>query len=164
MGATNHIQVADWLYDDYAELQTDPTFVAEQLILDIVVQIATVMEDEGIVQKELAEELDISPSAMSQLLSGQQNVSLKRLVKVALALGMRWDVPKLIPFESPHIERVEEATVRIGIGELEAGIGTKGFSSGSKRWGQQPSQPTSLSIEGEPIDEAFDNEEQLIAA
>lgn len=162
MANTDHIQVADWLHDDFVALQTDPTFVAEQLILDIVVQIAAVMEEEGIAQKDLAEELDISPSALSQLLSGQQNVSLKRLVKVAMALGMRWEVPKLVPFDSPEIVRVETA-VPTAV-ELEVESRPKGFSSKSAFWGQTPPQPTRLSVEGEPVDEGVNNDEELIAA
>lgn len=163
MSDTKRFQVADWLYDDYVELQTDPTFVAEQLILDIVMQIGAAIEEKNITQGELAEELGISDSAMSQLLSGQQNVSLKRLVKVALALGMRWEVPELVPFESPDIERVE-TTTRVSVGELEVVSLSKGFSSITKLWGQRPSQRASLSIEGEPVGEGAQNDDTLMAA
>lgn len=94
------------------------TLVVEQLTLDIMVQIGTVMEEEGISQKELADALDIWPSATSQLLSGDQNVSIKQLVKVALALGMQWEA-QLVPFEAPDIERVQ-TKMRHGGDESEA--------------------------------------------
>lgn len=162
MSDTKHIQVADWLYDDYVELQSDPTFEAEQLILDIVVQIGSALEEKDVTQEKLAEQLDISPSALSQLLSGQQNVSLKRLVKVAMALGMRWEVPKLVPFESPEIVCVE-TTVPTAV-ELEVESLFKGFTMRSASWGQNPPQPTRLSVEGEPVDEGINNDEELVAA
>ncbi len=155
MADTDRTQVADWLHDDYVELQTDPTFVAEQLILDIMVQIGTVMEEKEITQKELADELDISASAMSQLLSADQNVSIRRLVKVALALGMQWEVPNLVPFESTDVERVETKT-RINVAELEMDRPAKDFPSKGTAWG--------LSIGGEPVDENENDKEQHIAA
>jgi len=162
MADTDRTRVADWLHDDYVGLQNDPAFVAEQLILDIMVKIGTVMEEEGITQKELADALDISASAMSQLLSGDQNVSIKRLVKVALTLDMKWEAPELVPFEAPDIER-DEATARISVAEIEVDRSAKGFHSKSKTWGELPSQPSSLSVEGEPLDEGVDDEELLAA-
>ena len=155
MADTDRTRVADWLHDDYVQLQTDPTFVAEQLILDIMVQIGTVMEEEGITQKELADALDVSASAMSQLLSGDQNVSIKRLVKVALALGMQWEVPNLVPLEANNIERVETKT-RINVAELEVDQSKKEFPNKGTDW--------RLSIGGEPMDENENDEEQYIAA
>jgi transcriptional regulator with XRE-family HTH domain len=155
MADTDRTRVADWLHDDYVELQTDPTFVAEQLILDIMVKIGAVMEEEDITQKDLADALDISASAMSQLLSGDQNVSIKRLVKVALALGMQWETPKLVPFEANDIERVETRT-RINVAELEVDRSANEFPNKSTDWG--------LSIGGEPMDENENDEEQSIAA
>jgi len=155
MADTDRTRVADWLHDDYVELQADPTFVAEQLILDITVKIATVMEEKGVTQKELANQLDISPSALSQLLSGDQNISIKRLVKVALALGMQWEVPNLVPSESADVERVETKT-RITVAELEMDRPAKDFPSKGTAWG--------LSVGGEPVDENENDEEQYIAA
>jgi transcriptional regulator with XRE-family HTH domain len=105
MAAHDTTQAASWLKDEYVDLHSDPTFVAEDIVLDIAVQIAEAMEDAGVsTQKELAERLNISPSAVSQLLSGDQNVSIHRLVRVALALGKTVEPPKIVDFSEPNVE------------------------------------------------------------
>lgn len=106
MSTPTKIKVASWFKDDLEALQSDPAFVAEGVILDVTEQIYAVMDEEGISQQELAERLDVSKSAVSQMLSGDQNISIKRLVKVALALGMTLEAPKLAPFQRPRIEPV----------------------------------------------------------
>ncbi|WP_208425213.1 helix-turn-helix domain-containing protein [Salinibacter sp.] len=109
------VRVADWLADDWRDLQHDPTFIAEELILDVAVQIAEAMEEAGFeTQEELANELDVSESAVSQLLSGDQNISLKRLVTVALALGKSVEVD-LVDRDRPDVEAVPTKTKRLAV-------------------------------------------------
>lgn len=109
--------VADWLAEDWGELQHDPTFVSEQLMIDVAVQIAEAMEEAGFdTQKELSEHLGISPSAVSQLLSGDQNVTINRLVSVALALekGVRVE---LVDHSPPEVNALPTGTKRVIISE-----------------------------------------------
>ncbi|MEL7170688.1 MAG: helix-turn-helix transcriptional regulator [Bacteroidota bacterium] len=102
------INVAPWLADQLAALQIDPEFVAEDLVLDVCEQLSVAMAEEGVSQKELAARLGKSPSAVSQLLSGDQNISLLRLVEVALALNRGVAPPRLIALDPPRIVQAEE--------------------------------------------------------
>jgi len=161
----NTIRVADWLADDWGELQHDPTFVAEDLILDVALQIAEAMEEAGFeTQKELADELDVSKSAVSQLLSGDQNVSLKRLVKVALALGKNVEV-NLVDRAAPEIEPVRTRTKRVDVeGEAE----TQSSSNRVDLWlsethgdgGRGTSDPSPrVQVNGKPVSSATEEED-----
>lgn len=132
---TSAIQVADWLADDWKGLQEDPTFVAEELVLDVAVQIAEAMEGAGLnTQKELADRLDISESAVSQLLSGDQNISINRLVEVALTLGKIVEVD-LVDREVPIVESVSTKTKRVDVSDKGQNGGKPGTSPWEKATG-----------------------------
>ena len=141
---TNKLRAANWLYDELKVLQSDPTFVAEDIILDITEQICEAMEQQGLQQKDLAERLGKSRSAVSQLLSGDQNVSIKRLVEVALALDMTFIPPQLIPFEPVEVERVDEGVHGAGVvtQELRSASETRALWSHAAR--KQPSASTPI--------------------
>ena len=109
-------KVANWFADEFEALQTDSIFVAEDVILDVTEQIHTIMEEKGINQTELADRLaavrgqkKLSRSAVSQLLSGNHNISINRLVEVALALGMTTTPPQLVDMQPVQVEPVETA-------------------------------------------------------
>jgi transcriptional regulator with XRE-family HTH domain len=122
MATNDTYQVASWFKDEFDALHQDPTFITEEIVLDLALQIAEAMEEAGIeTQKELAERLDVSPSAVSQLLSGDQNVSIHRLVKVALALGKTVEAPKLVEFEPPNVEvRARQHGGRVDLDGVQA--------------------------------------------
>jgi len=147
----NTVRVADWLADDWRDLQHDPTFVAEQLILDVAVQIAEAMDEAGFeTQEELANELDVSTSAVSQLLSGDQNISLKRLVTVALALGKSVEVD-LVDHEPSEVEPVSTKTKRV---DVEGGTMQK-RTDRLDAWSDQtrtgPNPDTTVHVNGRPV-------------
>ncbi|MEM9997497.1 MAG: helix-turn-helix transcriptional regulator [Bacteroidota bacterium] len=102
------LKAAPWIAGDLAALQHDPEFLAEDLVLAVCEQIAAAMSEDGVSQKELATRLGKTPSAVSQLLSGDQNVSLRRLVEVACALGRGVEPPRLVPFVATEVEAVDE--------------------------------------------------------
>ena len=147
------VRVADWLADDWRDLQHDPTFLAEELVLDVTVQIAEAMEEAGFdTQKELADTLGVSESNVSQLLSGDQNISLKRLVTVALALGKSVEVD-LVERDRPDVEAVPTKTKR-----LRVDGGTKAKRQSADRlaaWTQQeetsPQPDTTVHVNGRPV-------------
>jgi transcriptional regulator with XRE-family HTH domain len=147
----NTVRVADWLADDWRDLQHDPTFVAEQLILDVAVQIAEAMDEAGFeTQEELANELDVSTSAVSQLLSGDQNISLKRLVTVALALGKSVEV-ELVDHEPPEVEPVSTKTKRVDVegGTMQKRTDRLDAWSEQMRTGLNPD--TTVHVNGRPV-------------
>ena len=152
MATSENIKVADWLHDDFVDLQTDPEYLAEQLLIDIAIVIGNVMDEQGINQKELAERLDISKSAVSQLLRGDQNISMGRLVRIAHALDCRVRAPELLPLASPDIEPVE-TTVSVDIESPPLSKGQQ-LSQGRRPWGDTVQAPHSISIttDGKPVD------------
>ena len=103
---TPTLKAAPWLADQLDELQADPEFLADDLVMDVCEQICAALDEAGMKRKDLAERLGVSKSAVSQLLSGDQNVSLRRLVEVALAIGDGYAVvpPQLVPFDRPVVE------------------------------------------------------------
>jgi len=127
MTETRKVKVAGWFKEQFEALQVDPVFLAEDVILDVMEQIHERMEAEGINQTELAQRLAavrgveaISRSAISQLLSGDQNISIRRLVEVALALGMTITPPQLVPLEDAEIESVDANAWNVTMVEAES--------------------------------------------
>ena len=101
------IKAAPWIADQLDALQIDPEFLADDLMMDVCEQLCVALDDAGMKRKDLAERLGVSKSAISQLLGGDQNISLQRLVEVALAVGYRVEPPRLIPFERTVVETHE---------------------------------------------------------
>ncbi len=50
-------------------------------------KIRSLMASEGICQSELARRMGVSPTQVTKILSGQENISLKTIAKVEAALG-----------------------------------------------------------------------------
>ena len=70
----------------------DPDFVYERLLLDVNERIVSVMERAGVKKADLAERLGTSRAYVSRLLGGPENVTLRTLVRVAMALESRVEV------------------------------------------------------------------------
>lgn len=54
---------------------------------DFAVQLQRILKDEGLSQKKLAELAAVSPSQISQVLAGNENLTLKAMLKYALSVG-----------------------------------------------------------------------------
>lgn len=54
---------------------------------DLIVRINQVLREQGISQKELAENMDKKPSEISRWLSGNQNITLRSIAKLEAELG-----------------------------------------------------------------------------
>ncbi|WP_263810295.1 MULTISPECIES: helix-turn-helix domain-containing protein [Salinibacter] len=145
------VRVADWLADDWRDLQHDPTFIAEELILDVAVQIAEAMEEAGFeTQEELANELDVSKSAVSQLLSGDQNISLKRLVTVALALDKSVEVA-LVDRDRPDVESVPTKTKRLALDGGTTQRSDDQMAAWSSQAGRRTHPDTTVNVDLGPV-------------
>jgi transcriptional regulator with XRE-family HTH domain len=70
------------------------------MTLDIEIAIREAMREQGITQAELASRLGTSAAYVSKVLNGSPNMTLKSLVTVAHALGLRWRRPALRPLDS----------------------------------------------------------------
>jgi len=62
-------------------------FEAERLILRTTELILSMMNDEGVTRKELAQRIGKSKGHVSQLLNGERNMTLRTLAEMAHALG-----------------------------------------------------------------------------
>lgn len=71
-------------------------------------QVTRFMEDENINQTELAAKLNVSKGYISQILNGNFNYTLKKLIELCLAIGM---VPKIRYNKMDNIIR-EDADMR----------------------------------------------------
>jgi|GEM_PF-6984653 transcriptional regulator with XRE-family HTH domain len=63
----------------------DEDFVYEQLIYDVVTNIAELMRKKGVTRKQLANKMGVKPSYITKILGGS-NISFKTLAKVLAAL------------------------------------------------------------------------------
>jgi transcriptional regulator with XRE-family HTH domain len=68
------------------ELIKHPEYWMEKIQNEIYRELVTYMEKEGLNRKELAKRLGVSKGYVSQILNGDCNFSLKKLIKLALAI------------------------------------------------------------------------------
>jgi transcriptional regulator with XRE-family HTH domain len=73
------------LRDLLKEYKYDSDFIYEGLILDISTQLKKLMEKKGLKKKQLAEKMNVEPSYITKIFSGN-NISLKTLAKVLAAM------------------------------------------------------------------------------
>lgn len=57
------------------------------LSVKLAMKIRSLMDAEGICQSELARRMGVSPAQVTKILSGQENLGLKTIAKVEMALG-----------------------------------------------------------------------------
>lgn len=79
---------SSWYRDLNEKLRNDPTYVAENVALKVAMQINAVLQTEGLAKKLFAEQLGVTQPYVSQILSGQTNMTILTLAKVACALGL----------------------------------------------------------------------------
>jgi predicted XRE-type DNA-binding protein len=72
--------------------EKDPGFVAEGILIDINEQIVRLMEQQQMNKTTLARKLEVSNAYVSKLLGGNQNLTIRQLVKVVMVLESRLDV------------------------------------------------------------------------
>jgi transcriptional regulator with XRE-family HTH domain len=75
-----------------AEHSSDPDFVTAQVLMDITGQISTELKRQGKSRSDLAKLLKVDRAQVSRILNGHPNMTVKTLVKAALALGLRIDL------------------------------------------------------------------------
>ncbi len=74
------------------KFQGDPQFIAEGLLLDINEQLVKLLQEQGVSKSVLAQRLGVSNAYISKLLNGNENLTIKQLVKIATVLGCKIDV------------------------------------------------------------------------
>jgi transcriptional regulator with XRE-family HTH domain len=81
-----------WFNDKLAALKDDADFRLETIILDLTEQISERMREKRMTRAKLAEVLGVTPAAVTKLLNGNPNFTLKTLLKVADVLGLEFTV------------------------------------------------------------------------
>lgn len=77
----------EWYQRTLERVQGTLEYELEGVLLDLTEQMVRHMEREGINRSELAKRLKVSNARVTRLLSGQPNMRLKTVVKVARALN-----------------------------------------------------------------------------
>ena len=75
----------DWI----GSYEGDPEYEFDVLALEIGEQIVAHMEELGLTQAELARKMGVSRARVSQILRGDDNLTLKSIVAVAIGLDCR---------------------------------------------------------------------------
>lgn len=88
----NEFDFKGWFDDEVGQLEKDPEYIAYGLMVDLAAQVARKLHDEGLKQKELAERLGKSQGWISRFMNDPTNFSIKKLVEIAVALGMELDI------------------------------------------------------------------------
>jgi len=96
-----------WFKEVLEEAEGTFEYKLEGLELEVTERILQAMEEQGISRSELARRLNVSKAAVSKLLNDGSNMTLKRLLAVAEALGheLRVDL-------QPPARRIEEKVVQ----------------------------------------------------
>lgn len=102
------------LIDDFENLEDDPDYKVERVTLDFVTLLSRYMEENNCNQSQLAERLNMSGAAISKLLKGNKNISIKRMTKIAHKLGFnisiarQYDNSMNIPINEKLLKKLAE--------------------------------------------------------
>lgn len=88
-------RLQDWI----DEFQGDPEYEFTKVAIDIGEQIVARMEEHGMTQADLARAMGVSRARVSQILRGNDNLTLKSIVAVAIGLDCRVEL-QLRPVQS----------------------------------------------------------------
>lgn len=86
------LKVSEWYEQYIARFRDTPEFQTERVLVDIGEQIVSQMESQEITRAELARRLGVSRPFVTRLLTGNPNLTVKTLVRVASAVGLVVDV------------------------------------------------------------------------
>ena len=81
-----------WFGQRISELESDPAYRAERLVLELNEEICRLMEEQNISRAELARRLGVQRQFITKLLNGIPNLTLLTLVKIALALDAQIEI------------------------------------------------------------------------
>ena len=110
---------SEWFERKLAASKDTPEYELEWLLLDIEEALHTSMEAQGITRSELADRLGTSRAFITKLLGGQENLTLKTLVRVANALEMKVDA-RFVPRERAA-KVAKETGVKAAVGPKKRG-------------------------------------------
>lgn len=95
-----------WLKEERTKRGKDYKYYLYRLINETTFKIESLMELHNLSKKQLAERLGVSKATVSRILSGNRNMTLETLTKVAYALGCRPQI-ELKPLIADEFEEIE---------------------------------------------------------
>lgn len=88
----NKFDLKGWFDKEVEQLEDDPEYIAYGLMIELASQVKRKLERESLRQKDLAKRLDKSEGWISRFMNDPTNFSIKKLVEIAVALGMELDI------------------------------------------------------------------------
>ena len=92
------------------EFEDDLDFKVEGVAFDITEQICEIIKEQGISRADLSRLLDTSKSAVTKMLDGSANFTLKRLIKIAMVLNKNLNVQFTEPKKKSNFNDIEKST------------------------------------------------------
>ena len=87
--------MGDFVRDILNSPERKRRFNRERTLTDIVELIAKEMEDQGVSSSQLADRMGVSKSNVSQIMSGQRNLTVRTLSDILFCLGRKLAVASL---------------------------------------------------------------------
>lgn len=102
------------LYADLRKYDRDPIVVAERAILRLTEEICRAMDEQGMTRAELARKAKIAPAHLTRVLSGEHNMTIETLGKIAAVLTGELHLGICAPQESsrPRATKTRPQTAR----------------------------------------------------
>jgi transcriptional regulator with XRE-family HTH domain len=100
-----------WFKKEFDEARDTFEYKLEGLELEVTEKILRIMEEQGISRSDLAQRLGVSKAAVSKLLNNGSNMTLRRLLTIAEAMGHNLSV-NFSPSEQNVEQRVIEYNPR----------------------------------------------------
>ena len=97
---------------DVERFRDDPDFILTGLLLDFNIDMWGAMQKQGVSRSQLAERLGTSRAYVTKLLDGQENMTLKTIVRVANALDLKVDLKLRPQGATPRTKRQSVKTDR----------------------------------------------------
>lgn len=104
MNQSNEFDFKGWFDQEVKELEQDPEYIANGLMIELAAQVAQKLQREGLKQKDLADKLDKSQGWISRFMNDPTNFSIKKLVEIGVALGMNLEVKFKDPITIPNVK------------------------------------------------------------
>lgn len=114
-------------------LEAQLAFEQELLVGAAIDLLNALVNESGVSQRELARRLGVTEGRVSQILSGSQNISLKKLAEVGWALGIRFEVVPSVTDDRRSTPAAEDPDAPEWVRQLQLRIGPRAHRGGEAR-------------------------------
>ena len=119
-------RLQDWI----SEFQGDPDYEFDRIAIEIGEQVVARMEEQGMTQADLARAIGVSRARINQILRGNDNLTLKSIVAVAIGLDCRVDLRLQQAKSGWQLSRRDCRTVNAGrIGRMDEVVPTSALAA-----------------------------------